>query len=344
MFNSLKIEKFRGIKFAHIDGLKKINLFFGRNNCGKSSLLDSVFLIAGLSNPKLPLNLNILRSYRKLFKSDMLLDFYGLDASTPIKINAYNEESRALQISIVEPSNSQINLLGDDNNIASTDLNNKYGLHLCYSINDNAFESSIIFTKKSNLEVEQKINIDSRYKETISCRYLNPRFDFYTSIEGLVSILQNKEELFILESLRLIEPNLKDIVLSQEEVLVDIGFDKRIPVNLMGDGVRKMLSILTTIYECKNGIVLIDEISNGFHHSVMKNLWLVIIDAARRNNVQIYATTHDIDSIKGLRDAALPSDDIACFRLQRTKDSELKAYHYSLESIDYSLNQDIEIR
>ena len=89
---------------------------------------------------------------------------------------------------------------------------------------------------------------------------------------------------------------------------------------------------------------LIDEISNGFHHSVMKNLWLVIIDAARRNNVQIYATTHDIDSIKGLRDAALPSDDIACFRLQRTKDSELKAYHYSLESIDYSLNQDIEIR
>ena len=131
-------------------------------------------------------------------------------------------------------------------------------------------------------------------------------------------------------------------------VLVDIGFDKRIPINMMGDGARKILSILTTIYECKDGIVLIDEVSNGFHYSVMKDLWSSIISAADKNNVQIFATTHDLDSIKGLRDAALFNQDISesvsFYKLLRAADAELKSYQYSLDSVDYSLTQEIEIR
>jgi AAA15 family ATPase/GTPase len=92
--------------------------------------------------------------------------------------------------------------------------------------------------------------------------------------------------------------------------------------------------------------VLIDEISNGFHYSVMSNLWKVVIDAAINNNTQLFITTHDYDSIKGLRDAALNNynDNVATFKLLRTLDDELKALHYSLDSVDYSINQEIEIR
>lgn len=53
MFKTIEIEWFRGIKHSKVEGLKQLNLFFGKNNCGKSSLLDAVFLISGLSNPKL---------------------------------------------------------------------------------------------------------------------------------------------------------------------------------------------------------------------------------------------------------------------------------------------------
>ena len=64
--------------------------------------------------------------------------------------------------------------------------------------------------------------------------------------------------------------------------------------------------------------------------------------------MQIFATTHDLDSIKGLRDAAMSGekydDFIVCFKLQRTADNELKSYTYSLDSVDYSLTQEIEIR
>ena len=35
---------------------------------------------------------------------------------------------------------------------------------------------------------------------------------------------------------------------------------------------------------------------------------------------------------------------VATFKLLKTNDDELKAYHYSLESLDYSINQEIEVR
>ena len=114
----------------------------------------------------------------------------------------------------------------------------------------------------------------------------------------------------------------------------------------MGDGARKIVALLTAVYNCKDGVLLVDEISNGFHHSVMRNLWEILVKAAIQNNTQMFVTTHDIDSIKGLRDAAVGKFDdyIAAFKLLRTKEDELKTYHYSLESLDYSINQDIEIR
>lgn len=348
MFHNIEINRFRGIKCSKIEGLKQINLFFGKNNCGKSSLLDAIFLISGISNPKLPLNVNIIRNYRRLESSDMKLDFYSLDMSNPIVIKAENDETRELQISVVESSSSKVNLLGEDNNVASTDLDNKYGLVLKYKVDEHAYESSIIMSHSSNNSLEQRIKMPAHYKEKLTCRYLNPKFDFTTSIDGLVDVIKNKDEAFIVNALRLIEPNIKDFVLSQNEVLVDIGLDKRIPINMMGDGARKILSILTSIYECKNGIVLIDELSNGFHYSVMKGVWRSIVSVAKKNNVQIFATTHDLDSIKGLRDAAMSGeeydDSIVCFKLQRTADYELKSYTYSLDSVDYSLTQKIEIR
>lgn len=348
MFHNIEINRLRGIKHSKIEGLKQINLFFGKNNCGKSSLLDAIFLISGISNPKLPLNVNIIRNYRRLKPSDMKLDFYSLDMSNPIVIKAENDETRELQISVVESSSSKVNLLGEDNNVASTDLDNKYGLVLKYKVDEHAYESSIIMSHSSNNSLEQRIKMPAHYKEKLTCRYLNPKFDFTTSIDGLVDVIKNKDEVFIVNALRLIEPNIKDFVLSQNDVLVDIGLDKRIPINMMGDGARKILSILTSIYECKNGIVLIDELSNGFHYSVMKGVWRAIISVAKKNNVQIFATTHDLDSIKGLRDAAKSGeeydDSIVCFKLQRTADYELKSYTYSLDSVDYSLTQEIEIR
>ena len=340
MFDKIKIERFRGIKYASIEGFKQINLFFGKNNCGKSSLLESIFLASGLSNPLLPIHVNFMRGYNKSRLHDLKLDFYNLDSTLPIHIRIDNEEKRDLSISLFEQNLNNVSLNADNANIISNRDEEKYGLKFDFQVNDKTFESQLRF------EADVTRVLPKEYVESLRCTYLSPKYDFNASIQGLKNILQNKDEHFIVEGLQLIEPRVKDFIYTDNEMLVDVGLEKRIPVNMMGDGARKIVSLLTAVYDCKDGALLVDEISNGFHYSVMGNLWKVLIDAAIRNNTQLFITTHDTDSIKGLRDAAIDkyNDLVAAFKLLKTADDELKAYHYSLGSLDYSINQEIEVR
>lgn len=344
MFNKINIERFRGIKYASIEGLKQINLFFGRNNCGKSSLLESLFLASGVSNPLIPIYVNIMRGYGKTSLNDLKLEFYNLDSTLPIHIRLENDEKRDLRITLFEQNQNNVSLKTDEAIILSNVDEGKYGLKIDFTINDKTFGSELHLDSVNMNDATRIIPKD--YEEPLRCTYLSPKFDFSKSIQGLKNILQNKDEHFIVEGLKLIEPRVKDFIFTDNEMLVDVGLAKRIPVNMMGDGARKIVSLLTAVYNCKDGALLIDEISNGFHYSVMCNLWKVLINAAIRNNTQLFITTHDVDSIKGLRDAALEkySDIVSTFKLLKTNDDELKAYHYSLESLDYSINQEIEVR
>lgn len=343
MFKKIEIERFRGIKDAVIGDFKRVNLFFGRNNCGKSSLLDALFLATGLSNPLLPINVNVMRGYNKTRLKDLELNFYNLDSAQPIHICVENKEKRNIEISLFENNKRDVSFDTNTIDIHSNVIEGEYGLKFNFEINDESFESELRFDLSTTTNT---IDFPKKYVESLRCIYLTPKYDFNTSIQGLENILKNKDEDFIIEGLRFIEPRVKDFIFTEEGIFVDIGIEKRIPINMMGDGVRKIVSLLTVIYDCRDGIVLIDEISNGFHYSVMSNLWNVIIKAAIKNNTQLFITTHDYDSIKGLRDTALNiyDENVATFKLLRTSDDELKALHYSLESVDYSINQEIEIR
>lgn len=343
MFKKIEIKRFRGIKDAVIGDFKRVNLFFGRNNCGKSSLLDALFLATGLSNPLLPINVNVMRGYNKTRLKDLELNFYNLDSAQPIHICVENKEKRNIEISLFENNKRDVSFDTNTIDIHSNVIEGEYGLKFNFEINDESFESELRFDLSTTTNT---IDFPKKYVESLRCIYLTPKYDFNTSIQGLENILKNKDEDFIIEGLRFIEPRVKDFIFTEEGIFVDMGLEKRIPINMMGDGVRKIVSLLTVIYDCKDGIVLIDEISNGFHYSVMSNLWNVIIKAAIKNNTQLFITTHDYDSIKGLRDTALNiyDENVATFKLLRTSDDELKALHYSLESVDYSINQEIEIR
>ncbi len=344
MFDKIEINHFRGIRHASIEGFKQINLFFGKNNCGKSSLLESLFLVSGVSNPLLPVHVNFMRGYGKVRLNDLKLDFYNLDSTRPIHIRIENKEKRDLRINLFERNQNSVSLNAENANILSNVEEGIYGLKFDFEINDQHFDSQLRFDHKNSTDAKRIV--PNKYVESLRCTYLSPKYDFNASIQGLKNILQNKHEHFIAEGLRLIEPRVKDFTFTDNEMLVDIGLAKRIPVNMMGDGARKIVSLLTAVYDCKDGALLVDEISNGFHYSVMCSLWKVLINAAIRNNTQLFATTHDVDSIKGLRDAELGNnrDIVAAFKLLKTSDDELKAYHYSLESLDYSINQEIEVR
>ena len=344
MIDSININDFRGIHRSKIGGLTQVNLFFGKNNCGKSSLLESLFLVCGQSNPLLPATLNAMRTYTRLTENDIHLFFYKMDAASEIQIATSGSQERRLAITCfqevapVEAGNT------------STEIPKHYGLRMKYCNRDGEFSSEVMYDLGKSNQVEQKVHVDERYAEQLKCVYLSPRYDSNASVEGLQNIILNKDEEFLAEALRILEPVAQKPVFMDNVMYVDAGLPQRIPINLMGDGIRKIVSFLTSIYACRGGVVLIDELSNGFHYSVMKDMWNIVIRAAVRNDVQIFATTHDEDSIKGFHQAAIDlkeevGNEVATgFKLQRIADDELKSYRFSIDQLGYAIEQETEIR
>ena len=70
----------------------------------------------------------------------------------------------------------------------------------------------------------------------------------------------------------------------------------------------------------------------------------------RVNNVQLFATTHNLDSLKGLGqildDAGYASfhNEISAFKLLKDKNSKVSALKYDYPSFSYSINQELEMR
>ncbi len=344
MIESIDIKNFRGIHNCKIEKLSQVNLFFGKNNCGKSSLLEALFLVCGQSNPLLPASINTIRTYNRISEQDIRYFFYKMDTSKEIEISTSGSLERHLAISSFQQA---VNV--DINNI-STELPHQYGLKMRFKTNEEEYHSEVQYDTHDPNQIEQKLQTDSRYTEKLKCMYLSPRYDSNASMEGLQNIYLNKDEKFLAEALKLLEPAAKDPVFMENVMLVDVGLPQRIPINLMGDGIRKIVSFLTSIYACRGGVVLLDELSNGFHHSVMKSMWDIVIRAAVKNDVQVFATTHDEDSIRGFQQAGLDylnenKKEIASgFKLQRIKDDELKEYRFSINQIGYAMEQDMEIR
>ena len=344
MFRNIKIKNFRGVRSSEITGLGRVNLFWGKNNCGKSTLLDSLFLISGLSNPQLPLSVNFFRDYIRVSEKDLSLNFYNLDTSSLIEISTMNEHERSLVISLISSVNVGVEI--DGNNLGASDnlIQKKFGYRLDYTYDGRSYYSELIFNSSKEKATQRT---DDEYSESLHCKYLTPKFKLVTSAVALKEMFENKAEQFLLDTLRIISPELRDVQLSEDAVLVDIGHEKRIPINLMGDGIRKLLSIIVGIYECRNGVLLIDEIDNGLHYSVMSKVWEAIIRAAEDNNTQIFATTHSLDSLKGFNLAVQVVDcneSVATFKLLHTNDGELRAFKYPQEQLDYAIKQEIEIR
>jgi hypothetical protein len=77
-----------------------------------------------------------------------------------------------------------------------------------------------------------------------------------------------------------------------------------VPVSVLGDGIRRVLSIALAIPEARDGLLLIDEIESGIHTSMLDTLfpWLVRVCAEHR--IQIFATTHSLEALNAVLAAA----------------------------------------
>lgn len=345
MFQSIHISNFRGIRYTDIDQLKRINVFFGKNNCGKSSILEAILLLCGPSNPTLPIQINNLRGYVGLSGKDVAMDFYQLD-SKDIEISCHADVNRSLRIYRKQLESVEVELDDLKNNDGQA-TSNYHGIGLDFHLGDSndVYTSSLTVHPDSN---KLKIQSDSRYKETLYAEYIPANYMQIKMQEKYARIVKQKENQTIIDVMNLIEPRIKSVQLVGDEVMVDIGLSQLLPINVLGDGIRKIFSILVTIAYCRNGILLVDEVDNGFHYSAMKILWDAILRMARENNVQLFISSHNIDSLKGLLQTCSSNpqeqEELSVYKLMRKPDDEILPLRYDYPKLQYMIDQEMEIR
>ena len=50
-FKNIEIKNFRGSDHLKIDDFSRVNVFLGQNSSGKTSVLEAILMLAGMSNP-----------------------------------------------------------------------------------------------------------------------------------------------------------------------------------------------------------------------------------------------------------------------------------------------------
>lgn len=123
------------------------------------------------------------------------------------------------------------------------------------------------------------------------------------------------------------------------------GTRRLIPLPIMGGGMVRLADLAVYIGNAPGGVVLVDEIENGLHYSVMSNVWRVIASEARKSNTQIFATTHSWECIKVAHEA-FASEETYDFRLHRLGwlKGEIKAVTYDQGTLAASLKHELEVR
>lgn len=349
MIKNLVINGLRGISQCKIDDMGSVNLFLGHNNCGKSTILEALFLLTGGTFPINFLRINKLRNFLLKEGEDLRLSFYGAQKDSPIVIEGcFDFGNRKLTITYSEDVIEKVSVkqIPDDiNKPLPKDSQIKFDLLL---ENEKHVETQL----EVRHQQPQKLNIkgDTNHEGHILACFISPS-EFFNSVENsFAEIIVNKQEEFVVEILRQIEPSIQDIVLAGNQILLDVGFEKRIPIQLLGDGLKKVLSIVVNMAMVKNGILLVDEIDNGLHYSSMPILWDAVIKSANMYNVQVFATTHNIESLRALNDV-LANDEyyniqekFRSYTIRRVDDGFHKLIMSKYPQFNHIINQNMELR
>ena len=87
------------------------------------------------------------------------------------------------------------------------------------------------------------------------------------------------------------------------------------------------------------------EIDTGLHHTVMKDMWRFLYAAAKRYNVQVFATSHSRDCYESLaaicRDSVSGNSEVTIQRIERDRE---EAIAYTEQEIIAAAEHDIEVR
>jgi len=356
MITGLEIKGFKGLAHLFIPRLTSITLVGGKNNVGKTSLLEAVFLFFDRINPQMLINQFARRGVSVLpLESDTMwapiFHDYEMKKEISISVTSFNS-TKTMSIKFnpnYTPSLVRAKKTGQGSQQLQIRTDQKptssHALDITYKMNGKKETSHLLMGIEGlglhidymKAEKAQAVFISSR-------SVVNPNED--AERFGKLDIMGKQDA--VIKFLSIIEPNLKalsSISLGNISMIHgDIGLERKIPVPYMGEGVSKLLSIILAIANAKDGIVLIDEFENGLHYSVMQKVWEGIGRAAREFNCQVIATTHSYECLEAAYNGLSGDlkEDFTYLRLDRIDDeTQAKIFDYDMLKVAIDTNSEV---
>ena len=352
MLERMTIKNFRVFRELNVEKLGSINLFTGQNNAGKTTLLEAMFLLSGAGNPEMAINANVLRgsvngngvpAAAPLWKEL----FANLDVSKAITLTAMHRSLGELLLKVEPGPPQEVTSItptnGNDNPpSATTNVSNERSLSFSFSRQGEQVTQGSIRLSGSGLEVSRPM-VDVPFPATI---LVSRSGSAQEDARHLGRLRRKKRGDLLLEALRIVEPKLQSIEDNSASgtpmIWGDVGLPELVPLPVMGEGMTRIARIVLAISSTPNGLVLVDEIENGLHHSVLEKFWQVVETAARQFDVQVFATTHSFECAQAAH-RALPS---TAFRLHRLEivDNESRCVTYSDDAAAGAIEHGLDVR
>jgi AAA15 family ATPase/GTPase len=314
MLDSLHIQNYRLFKDLKIDKLGQVNLIAGKNNTGKTALLEALRICKSKGNATVINNIiyqrgdlnrgNDLETYKTLF--------YKNDISREIQINV----NRSFYLSLKQ--NDYSDRLFKKPFIVSILSESDYIELDSERVFDNP-QDEAIFT---SIDIENKNNL--KYWNEISLTPLE---------ETIVSVLQ------------IIDKRISKVRLDNGVSKVLLKDEKTpIPLKNLGDGVNRLFTIALALVNAENNYFLLDEFEVGLHHSVQKQLWEIIFKYAKEWSIQVFVTTHSQDTIENFYYVANKYDDMGKYFILSKVNDNIEAVNYDLKEMKLALETNLELR
>lgn len=352
---SVEINGFKSIKHLKIDSLASVNLLTGDNNVGKSSLLEALFVYAsgGTSDALYRIageRMNCSESDRledddEYYKNMFASFFTDWKLELGQEVSITSGAGKMLKIEFVyfyeiEMRNGPDNFMRRQ--IIHTEQEQK-------DLSDIMMNEAILikFAAEELLLPFNRVRMGLRKRkaETKNIQFIRTS-SYSNEVNARLwdNITLTDQEVDVINTLRIIEPDIKGIAFLEEPVTTRSSLarrrvpyitynnrDGRFPLSVMGDGMNRILTLILGLVNCADGVCFIDEIENGIYYRRQPALWEVLTHLVEKLNIQLFATTHSSDCVKSFAEV-VSAGNSKLIRLEK-RDKGIKAVDYTAEEV-----------
>src|SRR6266496_181697 len=346
MLTSLHVENFRCFKNLDLADFGLINVVVGKNSAGKTALLESIFLGGG--GPELPA---LFRTWRgvtgvippiqtkaayEAFWEDLFFRFNS-DLTIKVKLLGTPENTRSTKIFYDKTSRAQVISPGpkdtkppigfsgysDETRRLTSDASTI--VPLVFEVTD-ASGTPYRLTAEVSETGQLVINPASRPMGAHTLFYVATLLSSPASLASLFSDLSLRhQERNVVETFREVFPQVTDFSVLTPSGLSGLyatipNLKEKIAIGLISAGMQKLVALLLSITTQRNGVVLIDEIEDGFYYQIFPKVWESIIAFCKEYNTQLFTSTHSAEFLRVLGSMIKKNPDD--FRLLRAEEDK----------------------